>query len=65
MRKNNEFLKNTLINITIIRMYKKKVANNLTNFIKDSEGIESILELGCGTGIFTREYTNKVFSKTI
>ncbi|MBQ3438270.1 MAG: methyltransferase domain-containing protein [Fusobacterium sp.] len=45
---------------------QKKVANNLTNFIKeniDSEGIESILELGCGTGIFTREYTNKVFSK--
>ena len=39
---------------------QKKVAENLSNFIKNSEienkKIETIFEIGCGTGIFTKKY---------
>ena len=39
---------------------QKKVAENLSNFIKNSgienKKIETIFEIGCGTGIFTKKY---------
>ena len=39
---------------------QKKVAENLSNFIKNSgienKEIETIFEIGCGTGIFTKIY---------
>ncbi len=39
---------------------QKKVAKNLMNFISENKfldkNISSILEIGCGTGIFTNEY---------
>lgn len=42
-------------------LVQKKVAKNLVNFIQenkilDEKNIKNILEIGCGTGIFTSEY---------
>ena len=41
---------------------QKKVAENLTNFISkkfNNQKFDKIIELGCGTGIFTREFLKK------
>ena len=41
---------------------QKKVAENLTNFISkkfNNQKFDKVIELGCGTGIFTREFLKK------
>lgn len=41
---------------------QKKVAENLTNFISkkfNKQKFDKVIELGCGTGIFTREFLKK------
>lgn len=41
---------------------QKKVAENLTNFISkkfNNPKFDKVIELGCGTGIFTREFLKK------
>ena len=41
---------------------QKKVAKNLTNFISkkfNNQKFDKVIELGCGTGIFTREFLKK------
>lgn len=41
---------------------QKKVAENLTNFISkkfNKKKFDKVIELGCGTGIFTREFLKK------
>lgn len=41
---------------------QKKVASHLIELIKeiknDKSSFESVLEIGCGTGIFTRDFLN-------
>ncbi len=48
---------------------QKKVALNLIDFIREkkalSQNVKKILEIGCGTGIFTREYLNELKTKNI
>ena len=42
---------------------QKKVAENLTNFISkkfNNQKFDKVIELGCGTGIFTREFLKKI-----
>lgn len=39
---------------------QKKVAEKLLNFIDKNSVYNSVLELGCGTGIFTNVYYNKL-----
>ena len=41
-----------------------KLADNIFEFYKKKE-YDSILELGCGTGIFTREYLKKIKSNSL